>query len=422
MSDTAVIKAASPFVVMAKPAGSLCNQRCEYCYYLGTAETLHNAEAGHMSDELLETFIRSYIESSPGPVVSFTWHGGEPTIAGLDFYRRAVRLQKKYLPSGWSCWNNLQTNGLLLDDEWCQFLAEEHFDVGLSMDGDAENHDLMRHDVGGHGTYERVLAAAQRLMGHGIRPDLLCTVTSFASKRPLEIYRALRALNTGWIQFIPIIRRNPDGTLTEDSVTGEQYGSFLCEIFDEWVRSDIGRLDVQLFAETALVWAGGEPSLCWMSQTCGRALIVERDGGVYSCDHFVDLKHRLGSITERSLGEYADAPEQLAFGANKHERLPAKCRSCAYLKLCGGGCPKDREGEPEGRNVLCSGLYQFFSHSERQMKLIASLRRRGASNDTIRTAVRNDLLEMWRGVGRNDPCPCGSGKKAKKCCWDKRPV
>lgn len=416
-----IVKAASPFVVMAKPAGSLCNLRCEYCYYLGTAETLHNADGSRMSDELLEQFIRDYIESNPGSVVQFTWHGGEPTVAGLDFYRKAVELQKKYLPEGKTCWNNLQTNGMLLDDEWCRFIAEEHFDVGLSLDGDAHNHDLMRRDVGGNGTYERVYAAAKRLQKYGVQPDLLCTVTSYAAKRPLEVYRALRELNTGWIQFIPIIRCDENGNLTEDSVSGADYGYFLCEIFDEWVAHDIGKLEVQLFAETAHVYAGGRPSLCWMSDVCGRALIVERDGGVFSCDHFVDPEHELGRVGEKSLGEFADSERQMRFGLDKRDTLPEKCRNCRYLPMCGGGCPKDRAGTADGGNVLCEGLYKFFSHSEELLSLIASLRKRGAPAQVIRENVIAKINERWKGIGRNDPCPCGSGLKAKKCCWNKRP-
>lgn len=408
-----------PFVIMAKPVGSLCNQQCEYCYYLGTSETLHNASQGHMSDDVLEELIKGYMESSPGPIVSFTWHGGEPTLAGLDFYRKVVSIQKRYLPTDWSCWNSLQTNGLLLDDQWCKFIAEEHFDVGISVDGDAFNHDLMRHDMGGNGTYERVIAAVKRLKAYGVKADLLCTVTSYAAARPIEIYHALRDIDTGWIQFIPIVRRNPNGILTGDSVTGEQYGYFLCEIFDEWVRHDIGKLDVQLFAETAHVLSGGEANLCWMSKICGRALIVERNGDVYSCDHYTDDNHRLGNIMDISLAECVEMPKQIEFGNNKHSLLPEKCFNCAYLKVCGGGCPKDRNTDLE--NVLCSGLFKFFSHSQRLLSLIGSLRQKRKSADFIRAAVYDDLTDMWKYIGRNDPCPCGSGLKAKKCCWNKRP-
>ena len=335
-------KTSEPFAVMAKPVGPRCNLQCSYCYYLET-EQLHTADRSpRMSDETLEAYIRQYIEASPGPVVPFTWHGGEPTLAGLDFYRLAVALEKKYLPEGWSCWNNLQTNGMLLDDEWCAFLAENHFDIGLSIDGAQWIHDEFRKDRGGNGTYQRAAAAVRRLQAHGIQPDLLCTVTSAAANDPLAVYRALRDLRTGWIQFIPIVRRTEDGQVTPDSVTGKAYGDFLCTVFDEWSQNDLGRTEVQMFAETMLVWSGGAASLCWMAPTCGRVLIVEQDGGVYSCDHFVNPEHRLGSIQDSTLDALVDQPEQIRFGRDKRDSLPEKCRSCAYLPVCNGGCPKDR--------------------------------------------------------------------------------
>ncbi|MDR0472198.1 MAG: radical SAM protein, partial [Treponema sp.] len=269
-----------PFVVMAKPVGSRCNLSCEYCYYKRSSDNQH---LNPMTDELLELFIRQYIEASEGPEVNIVWHGGEPTLAGLDFYRRAVELQKRYLPEGWTCRNNLQTNGVLLDDEWCAFIAEARFDVGLSIDGTERLHDQYRKDHEGKGSYQKAVAAIRRLKARGVQPDLLCTVTSSAAMEAPAVYRALRELDTGWIQFIPIVRRDSEDQLTPDSVTANAYGDFLTAIFDEWAFHDIGRLDVQLFAEAARVWSGGAAGLCWMASTCGRALIVEMDGSVYSC-------------------------------------------------------------------------------------------------------------------------------------------
>ena len=409
-----------------------------------------------MSDGLLETYIRQYIEASPGPVVSFTWHGGEPTLAGLDFYRKAVEFQRRYLPPGWSCWNNLQTNGTLLDDEWCSFLAEANFDVGLSIDGTPRTHDTYRKDHGGRGTYERVAAAARRLQAHGIQPDLLCTVTSTAAEEPVAIYRALRDLDTGWMQFIPIVRRDPDGRVTPDSVTPEGYGDFLCAVFDEWIKNDIGRLEIQQVAEMALVWSGADANLCWMAPTCGRVLIVEQDGAVYSCDHFVAPEHRIGyigtspsgqvgtssasdvgtsysgdvvtsasgDIATSSLGALVDSPVQRRFGDAKRDRLPQQCRACTWLAVCNGGCPKDRFATAEdgefGLNYLCGGLGKFFAHVEQPLRRIVELRRLGRSPATIMSELRAESQARWRGVGRNDPCPCGSGRKAKHCCWSKR--
>ena len=431
-----------PFVVMAKPVGSLCNMECSYCYYSKAPEQSSGLRDRlgpgqfRMTDALLERFIQQYIEASPGPSVSFVWHGGEPTLAGLDFYRRVVELQKHYLPEGWNCWNNLQTNGILIDDEWCAFLAEERFDVGLSIDGTQWLHDKYRQEKSrisakGGGAYERAAAAVRRLQSHGIQPDLLCTVTSDAAKRPLDVYKTLRGLNTGWIQFIPIVRRDlrepaTHADVTPDSVSGRLYGEFLCAVFDEWILHDLGRLDVQLFAETMRVRAGGSAGLCWMSPECGRALIVERDGGVYSCDHYVFPEYRIGEIGAVNLGDLADSPTQIRFGEGKRSSLPSLCRSCPCLTVCNGGCPKDRfarseDGEP-GLNYLCEGFRRFFSYTQPAVNLVNALAKRGIHPEAIMANLRERLSVLWKGVGRNDPCPCGSGRKAKHCCWTKRPA
>lgn len=335
-----------------------------------------------------------------------------------------MKLQERYLPEGWSCWNNLQTNGLLLDDEWCSFLANAHFDVGLSIDGTQGLHDKNRKDHKGSGTYERVVAAIRRLQAHGIQPDLLCTVTSATAKEPLAVYQALKDLNTGWVQFIPIVRLTEDGEPTADSVSGEGYGDFLCAVFDEWIRHDLGVLNVQLFAETALVWSGGNAGLCWMAPTCGRVLIVEHDGSVYSCDHFVNPDHRIGDIETSPLSALADLPVQRGFGYKKQTKLPQQCRSCPWLAVCNGGCPKDRfalaENGEQGLNYLCSGLRQFFAHAEQPLKDVMRLRKEGLTPDAITAELLAESQARWHGVGRNDPCPCGSGRKAKHCCWSKR--
>ncbi|MCL1848540.1 MAG: anaerobic sulfatase maturase [Clostridiales bacterium] len=416
------------FAAMAKPVGSRCNLQCGYCYYLASDATAQNAGfAGHtpMTDTTLERYIRQYIEGSPGPEISFVWHGGEPTLAGLDFYRQAVDTQRRFLPEGWICRNNIQTNGVLLDEEWCAFLAEADFDVGLSIDGAQWLHDRYRKDHGGHGTYERAANAVRRLQAHGVQPDLLCTVTSSAAGEPLEVYRALRNLDTGWIQFIPIVRRSPQGSLTEDSVSGEGYGQFLCVVFDEWSLHDLGKLDVQLFAETARVLDGGSPGLCWMAPTCGRVLIVEQDGGVYACDHFVAPGYRIGDLYTASLGELAAHPFQVRFGEDKRTLLPHVCHSCPWLAACNGGCPKDRflpardGGYPE--NHLCAGLQHFFAHAQPVLSQIVARTKQGQDPPAIMTVLRDEARAMWKGVGRNDLCPCGSGKKAKNCCWDRRP-
>ncbi len=420
-----VVENKKPFVVMAKPVGSLCNMRCSYCYYLETGAYSTAPEELRMSDELLEAFIKQYITGNTGPVVSFTWHGGEPTLAGLDFFRRAVELQKKYLPDGWECWNNIQTNGLLLDDSWCEFLAANHFDIGLSIDGSQIVHDKYRRDAGGSGTYARVCEAAKRLMSHGIRPDLLCTVTSDSAADPLAVYRGLKTLGTGWIQFIPIVRRDKSGMVTQDSVTPKGYGSFLCDIFDEWLINDIGRTGIQLFAETQLVLSGGEASLCWMAPVCGRVLIAEKDGNIYACDHFVEPEHRRGNLKNDELAAVVELPEQVRFGKEKQEGLTAQCRRCQWLRFCNGACPKDRfafsEDGEKGLYYLCEGLRRFFDHAVPKLQNLLDMRKRGMSPAMIMAELRTEEMKKWKGVGRNDPCPCGSGKKAKNCCWNKRP-
>jgi uncharacterized protein len=244
-------------------------------------------------------------------------------------------------------------------------------------------------------------------------------------KEPLAVYRGLRELGTGWVQFIPIVRRGRDGALTPDSVTGEGYGSFLCAVFDEWVHNDLGRLEVQLFAETALVKAGGAARLCWMKPECGRVLVVEQDGGVYACDHFVDDAHRIGDVSGSSLGELAESPAQRRFGSGKRDGLTAQCAACHWLMYCNGGCPKDRfaqaeDGEP-GHNVLCVGLRRFFAHADGVLDKIIALRQSGTAPADIMSALRAEARAKWKGIGRNSPCPCGSGKKAKNCCWGTAP-
>ncbi|MCC6888776.1 MAG: anaerobic sulfatase maturase [Hyphomicrobiales bacterium] len=410
---------------MAKPVGPLCNLDCRYCYYLGTADLYDGARTFRMSDAMLETYIRQYIEASPGPIVHFGWHGGEPTLPGPDYYRRVVELQHRYLPKGWQCWNNLQTNGTLLDEAWCAFLAEARFDVGISIDGDAWLHDANRPDHAGRGTYERVAAAIRRLQAHGIQPDLLCTITAALAAEPVAVYRNLRTFGTGWIHFLPIVRRDDKGQMTPETVTPEAYGRFLRVVFDQWMYQDIGRLNVQFFAEVLQVWSGGSATVCWMQPTCGRVLVVEHDGAVYSCDHYVTREHRIGDIATSHLGTLVDLPVQQQFGTAKSSTLPAQCRACRWLKVCNGGCPKDRlalaeDGSP-GLNYLCAGLRAFYAYAEGPARHIIARRRAGAPAATVMAELREMGSARWSGIGRNDPCPCGSGRKAKQCCWNARP-
>ncbi|MBQ6173537.1 MAG: anaerobic sulfatase maturase [Clostridia bacterium] len=411
-----------PFVVMAKPVGSACNMRCSYCYYLHTSGS---SPTRRMSPETLERMIRSYIASAEGPVISFTWHGGEPMLAGLDFYRLAVDIQRRSLPDGWECWNSLQTNGLALDEDWCRFLAEARFDVGVSIDGTQAVHDAFRASADGSPTYDRIAENIRLLQAHGIRPDLLCTVTSRTAEAGVEVYRSLRDLDTGWMQFIPIVRWREDGTLTEDSVTPKAYGTFLKNVFAEWFFHDMERTEVQLFSETALALSGQEPNLCWMRATCGHVPVVEADGSVFACDHFVRPEHRIGSVWEEVLGALVNGPAQTAFGETKRSGLTAACRACPWLKLCGGGCPKDRhalspDGEP-GQYVPCEGLRDYFAYAVPRLKAAMALSAQHRSRREITETLIRAERERFRSVNRNDPCPCGSGLKFKQCCGRRCP-
>lgn len=379
-----------PFVVMAKPVGSRCNMRCTYCYYLDKGKYSSHKKQSRMSFALLERLIRQTIEASPGPVVSFVWHGGEPTLAGLEFYQKAVELQKKYLPEGWQAWNNLQTNGLLLHKKWRQFLKENRFDVGVSLDGSGAVHDQNRRDLGGGPTFGRVRQAVKGLREAGVQVDLLCTVNASTLGDPEGVYQALAELDCGWVQFIPIVVRLGDG-LSPESVTPEGYGEFLCKIFDLWAHNGLGRLDIQLFAEMARILAGGQASVCWMAPECGRALVAEEDGSVYACDHFVDEEHRLGSLAEEKLENLVGLPAQTAFGRSKRQSLTAQCRRCPWYKFCGGGCPKDRfalseDGEP-GHYYLCGGLQKLFSHGVPVLEKIMGLSRQGLRPEEIMRCI-----------------------------------
>jgi uncharacterized protein len=412
---------------MAKPIGPLCNLACDYCYYLGKTSLFPAGERYRMSDAVLEAHVRAVIEASPGPLVCFAWHGGEPTLAGLGFYRRVVDLQQRYLPSGWSCVNNLQTNGTRLDDEWCAFLAENRFAVGISIDGPARLHDRSRPDRRGLPSHARAMRGLHRLREHGIEPDVLCTLNARTAEAPLEVYRFFLAERVSWLQFLAVVERATDGTVTERSVTPEAMAGFLCTVFDEWVRHDVGRIAVQNFAEALLVVSGKPANLCVMSETCGRVLALEHDGGVYACDHFVDPAHRLGNVTGEGLAGLVDSPRQVAFGQAKQASLPAICRSCSVLFLCNGGCPKDRfavapDGEP-GLNYLCAGYRQSFEHMLPHLERMVRLGSSGQGVAAIMGALEaeeHEERQRWRAASRNDPCPCGSGRKYKRCCLANR--
>lgn len=384
---SAARKLATPnaFTTLAKPVGSVCNLSCAYCYYLDKAD-LYGGHEPIMSDELLELYIRQYIEAVEVPTVTFCWHGGEPLIAGLDFFRKAVMWQQEYR-GGKLIENTLQTNGILVNDEWCEFFHEHHFLIGLSLDGPEDIHDSFRRDKGGQATFARVLHAVQLMATHSVDFNILCTVNAHSTGRGKEVYHFLRNLSP-FIQFLPVLEYvndkghivspgTPEAQPTPYSIHPEAFGQFICDVYDEWVRADVGRIFIQLFDNTLAQWCGIPSSLCAFTEICGDGLVVEHNGDVYSCDHFVYPQHKLGNIRDTHLGKLYHAPEHFRFGAAKYDMLPGVCRHCRWLFLCHGECPKHRfssttKGE-DGLNSLCKGYKQFFAHTENDMKIMRGL-------------------------------------------------
>ncbi len=418
--------------VLAKPTGSTCNLECAYCFYL-QKERLYPGSRFRMSDEVLESYISQLIECHRTDTVTVSWQGGEPTLMGVDFYRRAMALQEKYRRPGMRFENTLQTNGTLLNDEWCEFLRENNFLVGISIDGPRTLHYSHLVDSAGNPTFERVMRGLRLLQKHGVEHNVLVTVNRTNADHPLEVYRFLRdQANTTWMQFIPAIERSNGGTgtLTQDgtavserTVGPEQWGAFLTDIFDEWVRNDVGRVFVQTFEAAVRSWLHLPSSgMCIFDPTCGHGLALEHNGDLYACDHFVDPEYLLGNILQTHMGELAGSERQRKFGRDKLESLPGCCRECEVLFACHGECPKNRfltapDGEP-GLNVLCAGYKHFFRHIDRPLKILAELLRRGLPAEQVMPvlAQENTAPATIRSkVGRNAPCPCGSGLKFKKC-------
>jgi uncharacterized protein len=367
----------SVFHLMAKPRGAICNLDCDYCFYL-SKEGLYPGASFRMSDETLESYTSQYIQSQRMPEVNFAWQGGEPTLMGLDFFRKAVAYQKKFARPGMRVENALQTNGTLLDDAWCRFFAENRFLIGISLDGPREAHDSYRRDKGGNPTFDRVLTSIELLKKHKVDFNILSCVSTANDDQPLEVYKFLRdEIGAQFIQFIPIVERENVTKFTPSSITGEQYGNFLITIFDEWVRRDVGRIFVQMFDTALGHWLGAPGGLCVFQETCGLALAMEHNGDLYSCDHFVEPRYRLGNIHATPMTELVGSRQQRNFGLDKKTSLPGYCRSCPVLFACNGGCPKDRtDGTPEGEaglNHLCKGFRAFFTHVDTPMRQMADL-------------------------------------------------
>lgn len=378
MTSTAV-PFGKPLYVMLKPAGSLCNMACKYCYYLEKGNLYKQYKDHVISDELLEKFVKDYIESQTLPQILFTWHGGETLMRPISFYKKALALEKRYA-RGRQIDNCIQTNGTLLTDEWCEFFKENNFLVGVSIDGPQEFHDEYRRTRSGKPSFQKVMNGIQLLNKHGVEWNALAVINDFNADYPLEFYHFFKDIHCKYIQFTPIVERivnrtdgltlapgmQDQGELADFSITADQWGNFLCTIFDEWVRKDVGNYYIQLFDATLANWAGVAPGICDMAKECGHAAVMEFNGDVYCCDHFVYPEYKLGNLHQKTLTEMLYSKRQKDFGEMKYKSLPRQCKECEFLFACHGECPKnrflkDKYGE-FGLNYLCKGYYRFFKH------------------------------------------------------------
>jgi uncharacterized protein len=365
------------FQVFVKPAGARCNLQCSYCYYLDKQKLHSGNDIRIMPDDLLKKYVIQHVLATTDDVIFFSWHGGEPMLAGIDFYRKATEFQKKYLPEGKKIINGIQTNGTLIDEEWSAFFAEHEFAVGISIDGPGNLHNENRTYAGKKHSLENVLRSHRLLQENGINPEILCVVNSTNAKYPLVCYDFFKDLGVEYLTFLPLVERinNSSEEVSDRSVAASEFGNFLTTIFDEWVSKDIGRIKVQIFEEAVRTAFNQEHTLCIFKERCGGVPVVEMNGDFYSCDHFVDNEHLLGNINEQSLSFFLDHPDQQEFGNKKQTSLPGYCLKCDVLKMCNGECPKNRfilspDGEP-GLNYLCSGYKHFFNHCKHFVEAVA---------------------------------------------------
>ena len=409
-------KSAPPsFHVMAKPTGAKCNLDCKYCFFL-TKEALYPDSNFRMSSKTQREYIRQYIQAQRIPEVQIAWQGGEPTLMGINFFQRAVKYAKQYKKYEMQVNHAIQTNGIMLDEAWCEFLRENKFLVGLSMDGPEEIHDTYRVDKGNQPTFKRVLKAANLLSDNQVEFNILCTLHAANENHPLQVYRFFRDdVGAKYIQFIPIIERVQNNIIqtndilkvhelkplytqqgnkvTSRSIKAEKFGQFYISIFDEWVRNDVGLIFVQMFDVALANWAGANPGLCIHSETCGNALAIEHNGDLYSCDHFVEPDYYLGNINTTPMSELVASEKQRKFGQDKKDTLPNYCLNCSVRFACHGGCPKDRfnttpDGEP-GLNYLCEGYKAFFNHIDEPMRFMANQLRHGIAPASVMAYMRN---------------------------------
>lgn len=365
------------FQVLVKPVGARCNMSCIYCYYLDKTDLAGGKPAARMPENILREYIKQHIEASaPGPVL-FSWHGGEPLLAGLDYFRKIAELQRMLAPDDKVPVNGIQTNGLLIDDEWCRFFSDNKFIIGLSMDGPSFVHDVYRRKAGDGHTFSMVKKAFLLLSEYGISTELLCTVNAENLMYPVQVYEFFRAMGARYISFIPVVERDVDGKIADYTVPPEEYGAFLCTVFDLWKARDIGRIKVQIFEEALRTAFRQDHTLCIFKKICGAVPVLELNGDLYSCDHFVNRDHLLGNITDRTLAEMLDSREQQEFGLKKLNTLPAYCLECEVRDMCNGECPKNRfeispDGQP-GLNYLCAGYKMIFKHIKSFASTVAAV-------------------------------------------------
>jgi len=403
--------------VVAKPIGPACNLDCEYCFYLEKQALFPAGEQYRMTDRVLSAFIAGYISSQPTPVVEFVWQGGEPTLLGIDFFKRVVELQKPFAKAK-TITNSLQTNGTLISDEWCRFLKRHHFMVGISLDGPRAIHDRYRKDRKGRGTFEQAVRGLKLMQKHKVEYNVLACVARETAARPLEVYRFFRDAGVEFIQFTPIVERMPDpqsaaqglrlaapaaldspegqGEVTDWTVQPEDYGDFLIAVFEEWVRHDVSRVFVMNFEWALNAWIGNPSPVCVHAKQCGRSLVIEHNGDVYACDHCVYPQYRLGNILTDTLPIMAEKSLRSGFGVTKETALPRRCRECDVLAACRGGCPKHRfattfDDEP-GLHHLCDGYGKFFLHIRKYLRVMARLLEHGQPVSLVMEAIKGPLV------------------------------
>lgn len=417
MSESPSCDVSQGIHVLAKPMGAVCNLRCDYCFYLEKEKLFPEREDFRMSDSVLENYIRQYIEAQTTPEVEFVWHGGEPTLLGIDFYRKVIEYQKPFRDLK-TIKNSLQTNGTLLTDEWCEFFKKNGFFIGLSLDGPEAVHDRYRRDRGGQPTFTGVMRGLKLLQKHGVEYNILACVGKETAYKPLEVYRFFKEQGVEFIQFTPVIERMPDQTalnhglslampavldhdepnvrVTPWTVEPEAYGDFLIAIYEEWVRKDVGKIFVMNFEWALNAWIGNPSPVCVFARQCGRAVALEHNGDVYTCDHYVYPEYRLGNLREKNLNKMVESSVAGGFGPHKEKTLPRSCRECEVLKACWGGCPKHRflqatSGEP-GLHYLCVGYRKFFKYIRKYLRGMAQLLENGLPAAHIMQAVKGPLL------------------------------